>query len=483
MTTSPKPSDLIGGFRIENCSHVGGNGYIYRVAPPPGIDPPFPLMMKMPGVGRGEPPLGVVSFEIEWTILPRLSGPFVPQVVAVGELDVHPFIVMEEIVGEGLTQIVECAPLPIDQVAAIGAAIADALHSIHQQEVIHFDLKPENVILRANGEAVLLDFGFARHAHYPDLLAEQLTFAAGSAAYVSPEQLQKDRSDSRSDLFALGVLLFQLATGELPFGEPETYAGMRDRLWRAPAPPRSVRPEVPPWLQEVILRCLERYPARRYQTAAHIAFDLRHPDQVPLTKRAELRAGASMGRQLWRWWRSLGHAIDVSSPRGKRPDLSSVILVAVDTEHPEDRRHAALQEATRAIVSLHADFRLMFVSVIRAAELGEGARIEDTASGKHLEHRKRLRRWVEPLGLTPIRTSLHVIMSDDPAATLLELAHANHVDLIVLGAPGPSQRAFAWWRSAASTITANAACSVYVVRAVAEAVEAALENEGSESLD
>ena len=106
----------------------------------------------------------------------------------------------------------------------------------------------------------------------------------------------------------------------------------------------------------------------------------------------------------------------------------------------------------------------MFVSVIRAAPLGEGERIEDTASGKHLEHRRRLRNWIEPLKLSPARTSLHVVMSDDPSATVLELTDANHVDLIVLGAPGPSQRAFAWWRSAASTITANAGCSVYVVR-------------------
>jgi len=167
---------------------------------------------------------------------------------------------------------------------------------------------------------------------------------------------------------------------------------------------------------------------------------------------------------LWRWWRSFGHAADASPGRAKGVALTSVILVAVDTEHPEDRRHAALQEATRAIVSLNADFRLMFVSVIRAAPLGEGERIEDTASGKHLEHRRRLRNWIEPLKLSPTRTSLHVVMSDDPAATVLELADANHVDLIVLGAPGPSQRAFAWWRSAASTITANAGCSVYVVR-------------------
>jgi eukaryotic-like serine/threonine-protein kinase len=470
VTASHKPGEAIEGYTVERCLHVGGNGYVYRVKPPPGTDAPFPLVMKVPGIGRGEPPIGVVSFEIEQTIHPRLTGSSVPRVVAIGELEVHPFIVMEEIQGEGLAHIAERAPLPIAEVASIGAAIADALHSIHQQEVIHFDLKPENVMLRPSGEAVLLDFGFARHAHYPDLLAEQAAFAAGSAGYVSPEQLQRNRSDSRSDLFALGVILFQLTTGELPFGEPETYTGMRDRLWRAPPPPRSIRADTPPWLQEIILRCLERRPERRYKTAAHIAFDLRHPEQVPLTKLAELRRAPTFGQQLWQWLRSL-HRNDVVPARIRRTDLGSVILVAVDTEHMEDRRHAALQEATRAIVSLNADFRLMVVSVIHAAPLGEGERIEDTASGKHLEHRRRLRRWIEPLAIPGARTSLHVLMSGDPADTLLELAEANHVDLIVLGAPGPSQRVFAWWRSAASTITANAGCSVYVVRAMESAAE------------
>ena len=106
----------------------------------------------------------------------------------------------------------------------------------------------------------------------------------------------------------------------------------------------------------------------------------------------------------------------------------------------------------------------MFVSVIRAVRLGEGERLDDTASGQRLEHRNRLRHWVEPLRLPPARHSLHAVESPDPARTLLELARANNVDLVVIGAPGPSQRAFAWWRSVASAVTAQAPCSVYVVR-------------------
>ena len=180
------------------------------------------------------------------------------------------------------------------------------MHSVHRQQVIHLDLKPENFILRAGGEAVLLDFGFARHARYPDLLAEAKTFAAGSAAYVSPEQLQGNRSDPRSDIFALGAMLYELATGEPPFGEPRPSRACATGCGALPSPPRSLVPDLPPWLQEIILHCLETRADRRYPTAAHVAFDLRHPDQVPLTRRAEWTAGAGIGRQLRSWWRSRG---------------------------------------------------------------------------------------------------------------------------------------------------------------------------------
>ena len=119
---------------------------------------------------------------------------------------------------------------------------------------------------------------------------------------------------------------------------------------------------------------------------------------------------------------------------------------------------------TRQIVSLNREYRLMCVSVIKSAPLGEGSTRLETASGKHLEHKLRLKNWIEPLELAPSRLSLHVVEAANAADTLLDLARVNHVDLIVLGAPLPSQKTLGWWRSAASTVTANAPCSVHVVR-------------------
>jgi len=464
MPTRIAPGETVDGFTVGPRLHEGGNGYIFRVTADAARDPGYPLVMKEPGVGRGEPTLGVVSFEIEETILPRLASPHVPRVAAVGDDPLRPYIVMEAIAGEGLAAVIARAPLPADEVARIGAALADALHDVHRQNVVHHDVKPENFILRPDGTAVLLDFGFARHAELPDLIAEEKGYVgAGSAAYVSPEQLAGIRGDPRSDVFGLGALLYQLATGSTPFGEPETFDGLMDRRWRTPAPPRALVADVPPWLQEVILHCLEVDPTRRMASAAHAAFDLRHPEEVKLTARAERTDSAGFGEQLRNWWQAKKAPVATTTPRAALA-RTPVIVVAIDTERIDDPRHEALRRATGRIVATFDDYRLLLVAAIGAAPLGEGESLEDTASGRQLTHRHLLRAWFAPLRLPAARTSLHVVESADAAGTILDIARTNNADLVVLGAPAPRERTLAWWRSTASDVAAAAPCSVYLVR-------------------
>jgi nucleotide-binding universal stress UspA family protein len=452
----------IDGFRIVERIHAGGTGYIYAVEAAPGSEPGFPLVMKVPAVGIGEPWIGVVAFEMELMILPALTGPHVPRFVAAGDLHTTPYLVMVRIAGENLAPAMQRAPLAPEEAVHLGLAIADALHSLHAQHTVHHDLKPENILVTPDGRAVLLDFGFSHHARYPDLLGEQMQFEAGSAPYVSPEQLKRRRGDPRSDLFALGALLYEMVTGEPPFGTPQGLAGMRDRLWRDPVPPRARNARVPPWLQEVILRCLEPEVAWRYQSAAQLAFDLRHPQQVLLTARAKRMRTAGLLPQLRGWWRARGIALEAPAA-ALRP--APVILVAVDTFHMDDVRHPVIQWTARQVMNAAGEHRMMCVSVVPSPPAGEGDTLVDTESGRQLEHLARLRRWVEPFGLPAERLSLHVVQAADPAHMLVELATRNHADLIVLGAPPPS--VLGWWRSVASNVTANAPCSVYVVRATA----------------
>ena len=455
------PGTDLDGFRIGERIHSGAMGHIYRVT---GRDTGFPMIMKVPRVGRGESEEGLISFETESMLLPALSGPHVPRFVAAGSLAQTPYLVTEWIEGQSLEGLLERGPLPPADLAPIGAALADAVHSLHLQDAIHFDLKPANVIVKADRSVALIDFGLAYHAHFPDLLAEERRFTAGSAPYISPEQVLGTRTDPRSDIFSLGAVLYELATGELPFGVPSTMAGLRDRLWLDPVPPRARVREVPPWLQEIILRCLEPRAEERYQSAAHVAFDLRNPDQVALTERAFKTTQAVLFDQLRRWWRMRARrAAPLRLPKSQ-VGATPIIMVAVDTTHPDDERQPALRRTTAQVLSLSSEFRLICVSVISAASVVEGAGESDAVSGGYLEHIVRLRHWVEPLHLPPRRLSLHVIESASPESALLEFARRNHVDLIVLGAPNPEQVRLAWWRSVASGVTANAHCSVHVVR-------------------
>jgi serine/threonine protein kinase len=451
----------IDGFRVGERVHAGVMNDIFRVTRP---DTDGLMIMKVPRVGPNFPDESLIGYETESMILPALSGPHVPRLVAAGDLTRTPYLVTEWIEGENLEEMVKRGPLPAAEVSRAGAAIADALHSLHLQDAVHLDLKPENVILRSGGQAVLIDLGFSFHARFPDLLAEEKRFAAGSAPYISPEQVLGRRSDPRSDIFSLGVVLYEMATGDLPFGTPQTVAGLRDRLWLDPVPPRARAADLPPWLQEIILRCLEPGAEERYQSAAHVAFDLRHTDQVPLTVRATKSRRAGMLAQARRWWRARSVRLALRRPPKALVGAAPVIMVAVDTTHPDDPRQPELRRVAKQLLSFPEEFRLICVSVTRGPRTVEGPDVSASASGIQLEHLIRLRHWVEPLQLPPQRLSLHVIDSSNPPAALLDFARRNNVGLIVLGAPGPGERSLAWWRSVASGVTANALCSVYVVR-------------------
>jgi serine/threonine protein kinase len=246
--------ESIDGFRIGDLIHSGGMAVLRDVTR---TDIHMPILMKIPKMLEGEDPATIVSFEMEQMILPRLSGPHVPKFVAAGDFAVQPYIVMERIAGSTLLPLLEDLPLPYARVAAIGAKVAEALDAIHRQHVIHLDVKPSNIVIReGTGEAALVDFGLAHHELLPDLMEEEFRVPYGTAPYMAPEQILGIRNDSRSDLFALGVLLYFFSTGVRPFGDPSGRRRLHRRIWRDPVPPRARRAYYPPWLQELVLRCL-----------------------------------------------------------------------------------------------------------------------------------------------------------------------------------------------------------------------------------
>jgi eukaryotic-like serine/threonine-protein kinase len=462
----------VDGFVVEEQLHQGGMATIWRVrradgATPDGED--FPLVMKVPRLLDGEDPASIVGFEVEQMILPALRGPHVPRYVARGDFTQLPYLVMEHVPGPSLRPRLDAAPLPLDEVVQLGIQVAIALHDLHRQDLVHLDIKPSNVLIRPDGTAVLVDFGLSHHDHLPDLLDEQFTLPMGTAPYMSPEQVQQVRSDPRSDLFALGVMLYHFITGHRPFGQPDNVRGLRRRLVQDPIPPRHWRPDCPPWLQELVLQCLEVDPAARVQTGAQLALALQHPAQVTLTARADKTRADGRWQRMKRRLRARAARSDAQPQAGAAGQLrqSPIVMAAVDVHHATPGLLEQLRDGVRRIVATEPGARLACVSVMRTGRIGADELIDIEGHSRHVKQLVALKHWARPLiatlGLDEARLTFHVLEAPDAAAALLAFAERTQVDHIVMGARGASalRRHFG---SVSSQVVAQAGCSVTVVR-------------------
>ncbi len=522
-----RPGSVIDGFMVGDKLHEGGMAEIFAVTKP-GCD--LPLVMKVPLILEGDDPTMIVSFEQEQMILPRLSGPHVPKTIAIGDFSRAPYIVMERIAGVSLLERFKAAPLPISEVVEIGARVATALASLHRQDVLHLDLKPSNIMFRPSaepakvvsgfasgeaasnqaepakvvsgfasgeatsnqaepakvvsgsapgeaamsfgGEAVFIDFGLSRHLKLPDLLAEEFRVPMGTAPYIAPEQVMKLREEPRSDLFALGAMIYALATGERPFGNPRhTTRALMRRLYEVPTPPRVLRPEVPGFLQEIILRLLEVRPDKRYPSAGQLAFDLAHPDHVVLTERAR--------REKTHWMRNFlaGRLGGAKAPLTRleayrHAATAPIIMVAVDLSEGGASLHEPLREIVRRLLATAPESRLACVNVLKTAVIGLDPLTTESGESVHVKRLVELKGWAADMRLPPERITFHVLESADPAEAITTFAKNNHVDHLILGARG-SGGVRRYLGSVSTAVVAEAPCTVTVARVPPAANEAA----------
>jgi serine/threonine protein kinase len=455
-----QPGAMIDGFTVGECVHSGGMATLWSVTWP---DIDVPLLMKIPRVSEGEDPAAIVSFEMEQMIMPRLSGPHVPACFGAGDFARQAYVVMERLPGTTLYGRIGDLPLSYEEARVMVGKVATALADLHRQNVIHHDIKPSSIMFRPTGEAVLIDFGLSHHNQLPDLLQEEFRLPYGTAPYMAPERLLGVRDDPRSDLFSLGVLLYFFTTGVRPFGESETLRGMRRRLWRDPHPPRKLRPDYPPWLQEVVLRCLEIDPVWRYPTASQLAFDLGHPDQIKLTARSE-RLQRDPISTVWR--RRFNRGLTQPKPKSDlAAQLAScpILAVALDITEGSEALNEALRVTAERILATLPSARLACLNVLKLGRVTIDRTLDEHGINKHIDRMVTLRHWASPLKLDESRLTVHVLEAIDPAAAILDFAEVNHVDHIMIGARQNSL-VRSLLGSVSSKVAAEAGCTVTVVR-------------------
>ena len=235
---------------------------------------------------------------------------------------------------------------------------------------------------------------------------------------------------------------------------------VRRRVWRDPVPPRALREAIPPALQEIILRCLEPLPDARYARADDLMFDLRHPDLVVLTERAERTQPSDFRTTLRRRLRAAKTMRDILASATRSPPRAPIILVAVSLRPGLEAVRQALLEAAASVLANMPGARLACVNVIPTSLIAVDENVDAAGDNIHVQRLVELRGWAQPLQLPKGKITYHLLEARNVAAAVLDFARSNKVDHLIVGAPvGRSSSA-----KVSARITAEAPCTVTVVR-------------------
>lgn len=284
LMSSFHPGDQLDHYRIDSLVARSGMASIFR-----GTDlrNGRQVAIKIPHPEVESDPALFDRFRREEEIGKTLDHPGVMKVFVDDDRS-QVYMVMEWVNGRLLRKIMDEQPkIPAERAVRLILRILDALGYIHGRGVAHRDLKPENVMVDESDDSIkIIDFGIAASSKSRRLTFAKLSQTMGTPDYISPEQVKGKRGDARSDLYALGVMMYEMLTGKVPFSGANPFLIMNDRLLNNPVPPREIDPTITPQLQEIIYRALERDPKNRYPNARDFSWDLEHQDQVGVADRA-----------------------------------------------------------------------------------------------------------------------------------------------------------------------------------------------------
>jgi serine/threonine-protein kinase len=279
-----EPGAQIDSYRIESQVARSGMATIYRAVD---TRDGRVVALKIPHPDMESDPVLYDRFHREAAIGEKLNHPGVMRVFG-DEKHSRIYMVMEWCEGRLLRKILDEGRMSQEHALHIAVNILEALDYIHANGVVHRDLKPENIMVDDHDNIKLIDFGIAGDASARRLTYAKITTALGSPNYISPEQVKGKRGDGRTDIYTMGIILYEMLTGKVPFTGSNPMQVINDRLINYPTPPSVLEPSISPQLQEVIYRAIERDPANRYPRASEFAHDLRHLDEVGVENRVEL---------------------------------------------------------------------------------------------------------------------------------------------------------------------------------------------------
>ncbi len=288
-----EPGETLDHYRIEATVARSGMSVLYRATD---LANGKQVAVKVPHAEMEADPVLFERFKREEEIGQLLDHPGIVKTYNDEERS-RVYMVIEWVDGRLLRTILnQERKLPMERAVRITLAICEALDVMHKHGIVHRDLKPENVMVDDEDRIKLIDFGIAMKEDARRLTYVNMTAALGTPDYIAPEQVKGGRGDQRSDIYALGIMLYEMLTGRVPFVEPNPLAAMNERVLHDPTPPRQLNAEIAPELEEILFRALEREPRHRYATAAEMAWELEHQEQVGVEDRGARPAGRSARR-------------------------------------------------------------------------------------------------------------------------------------------------------------------------------------------
>ncbi len=338
-------------YRIDGLLGIGGMGVVYR-AFDTALNVPVAVKLLRPELAQR--PEAFERFRQELLLARQVSSAHVVRIHDIARDGERWFITMDLIEGEALDRKLDReGALPIEQALSIARQLAEGLGAAHARGVVHRDLKPSNVLIDRDGRACIADFGVAR-----SLGSSGLTHSGaivGTPDYLSPEQARGVNVDARSDLYALGLLLYEMLSGKLPFDAATPSESISQRLSGTPAPLRRARPDAPVWVDALVARLLRTTPSHRFQTAADvvIAIDARRApfDAWKWRRRgiggAVTVAIAAAALAAWQWWPQPAVA-----PAEPPPDRV-LVIASTGTDAPQALRLEALADHARIGLQSH----------------------------------------------------------------------------------------------------------------------------------
>jgi serine/threonine-protein kinase len=282
LMTTLEAGDTLDHYRIEATVARGGMSTLFKATD---LSNGRLVAIKVPHAEMEADPVLIERFKREQEIGQELDHPGVVKTFG-GEERSRVYMVIEWVEGRLLRSIMnqenenQLHRLPIDRAVKITLDLCDALDYMHKHGVVHRDLKPENIMVDGQDRIKLIDFGIAMKEDARRLTHVSLSPMLGTPDYISPEQVKGQRGDQRSDIYSLGVILYEMLTGQPPFSGPNPLAVMNERLLINPPPARKLNAAISPQLQEILFRALEREPRHRYATASEMAWELEHQEQV-----------------------------------------------------------------------------------------------------------------------------------------------------------------------------------------------------------